>query len=198
LKSSGNGIVILLSGSEQRRCLVAAIKWTKDGPEGTDKIEFSTWGVRLATIKEDGRVVEDDWRTLDMFGGVLPAVGDHIATLWPLQDPDAEEHFTVVARYYIGEFAGDTCWWLLLAPEPIAARDEQMFALARGASIETRKQMMESRKRALATARALQESAKEKRRQEREEERASRPKPPRKRPTRKPGTGRVAAKRGDA
>jgi hypothetical protein len=111
--------------------------------------------VRLAVLGDDGVVVEEDRRSLDMFGGVLPSVGDHIATLWPVKDPDPNEHYRVIARYYVGEFAGDTCRWLLLAPELSTDRDEGVFEVARKASADTRRLNRERSKRQTEAIEAL-------------------------------------------
>lgn len=125
---------------------MAPITWTKDGPMGEEAVRFSADGIRIAVVGEDGVLEDFDHWDLQMFGGVMPSVGDHFVTLWPGHTEDAQEHFRVLARYYVGEFAGDNCWWLLVAPEPMSARETELFALARAASVDTRK-----RKRAQAT-----------------------------------------------
>lgn len=117
-----------------------AITWTKDGPTGSEDPEFTgDGGVRIALVGEDGSLEDYDHWDLEYFGGVLPITGDRIATLWHRGDPNNEESWRVLARYYVGEFAGDNCWWLVVAPEPLSARDKQLFRLARAASKETRR-----------------------------------------------------------
>ncbi|MEO6013920.1 MAG: hypothetical protein ABIQ30_10100 [Devosia sp.] len=107
---------------------------------GSEKIEFSTDGIRIALVKEDGKLEDLQHVDLAMFGGVLPNVGDRIVTLWP-DKPEfhPEDHMRVLARYYVGEFAGDNCWWLLCAYELPTSRDMQLYRLAKKASVETRK-----------------------------------------------------------
>lgn len=107
-------------------------------PDYSEKIRFSEHGVRMAVMAPNGRVVHHDNWELDMFGGALPAVGDHITTLWDPQRPEPAESYIVIERHWIGELMGDNCWWLLLkAVEPSPAH-RRLFKVARDQSSNTR------------------------------------------------------------
>lgn len=107
-------------------------------PDYSEKIEFSKHGIRMAVMAPNGRVAHlDNWE-LDMFGGALPAVGDHITTLWDPERPEPAESYVVIERHWIGELMGDNCWWLLLkAVEPSPAH-RRLFKVARDQSSKTR------------------------------------------------------------
>ncbi|GHA13163.1 hypothetical protein GCM10007989_04680 [Devosia pacifica] len=115
-----------------------------DGPEGSEPIEFSEYGVRFALLTEDGDVEDlEDHYTLDMFGGVLPSVGDIKVMLWPRRDPGDEDAFEVVRRYYVGEFNGDNCWWILVKAVKPGPTELKLFDITRAASIESKRQKVE-------------------------------------------------------
>lgn len=113
------------------------ITWTDDGPEGSDDGTFAPDGVRVVIVREGKLEIEDQFR-LDRFGGTLPAVSDRIVLLWPKGDPNHTEHYRVLSRHFIDDFAGDKAWWLLLAPEVTSDREAELFQMARDASVETR------------------------------------------------------------
>lgn len=85
-------------------------------------------------IDHSGKITHFDNWTLEMFGGLLPAVGDYFATLWPTDDPEANEFYQVSARYYVGEFRGDNCWWFLLRPALVNTEHERLLTLSRAQS----------------------------------------------------------------
>lgn len=105
----------------------------------SEKIEFAKYGIRMAVLEKDGRLVHHDNWDLDMFGGVLPDVGDHITTLWDPERPDPAESYLVRERHWVGELMGDNCWWLLLEEVTPSGLHRQLFELARHQSAETRR-----------------------------------------------------------
>lgn len=111
-----------------------------DGPEGYETIEFSSFGIRLALLNgEDGRLTEYGRYDLSMLGNELPDVGDTFSMLWPKGDPGCNETYEVVARYYVGEFNGDNCWWLIMKERKPTKIDLAVYKLSRHASAETRR-----------------------------------------------------------
>jgi hypothetical protein len=104
-----------------------------------ETIEFSDDGIRLAIVDATGAVTHfDNWRP-ETFGGTLPVVGDYVTTLWESEDPESTEHYQVVGRYFIGEFKGDNCWWLLMRETEPTEAERQLFEVAREQSKETRR-----------------------------------------------------------
>lgn len=118
---------------------MAPIEWTEEGPQGEETPEIAHDGVRVAVLQSDGSIEEGDRHTFKELGGALPSVGDRIAMLWPVGDHGSDELFRVLARYFIGEFAGDYAWWLLVSREMATERDERIIQIARQASIDTRR-----------------------------------------------------------
>lgn len=110
-----------------------------DGPEGTESIEFADFGIRFAIQDEQGKLTEDHTARLDAFGGTVPNVGDKLAMLWPTSDPNHNETFEVLSRYYVGEFNGDNCWWLIVKVVKPTKTDVSIYRLARAASTRTRR-----------------------------------------------------------
>lgn len=110
------------------------ITWGPDGPTGIDEMRFAELGLRLALIEEDGSLSDYGHYELKSLGGEVPHVGDQFAMLWPEGDPDSEEVFEVVRRAYVGEFAGDYCWWLVIREVAPEKADEELFALHRASS----------------------------------------------------------------
>jgi hypothetical protein len=126
----------------------SSIEWTDDGPQGSEKVEFSPHGFRIALLRDDGKVEDLDHLDPEMFGGTLPSVGDRIVTLWPDKPHfHPEDHMRVLGRYYVGEFAGDNCWWLLCAFEPPSAREVQLYRLHKKASAQSRRDAAAREKR---------------------------------------------------
>lgn len=104
----------------------------------SEKIEFSEFGIRMAVIDDSGRVTHRDNYELEIFGGVLPAVGDYITTLWDPERPDPAESYLVIERQWIGELEGDNCWWLLLKETEPTLTQRHLFEVARQQSVATR------------------------------------------------------------
>lgn len=97
----------------------------------SERIEMAAFGIRMAVLEKNGRVTHFDNWPPDALGGYLPAVGDALTTLWDKRRPDPIEHFVVIRRYYIGEFKGQDCWWLLLEARSPDETDLKLFKLAR-------------------------------------------------------------------
>lgn len=105
----------------------------------SEKIEFSEHGIRLVVLSADGEVSHlDNWE-LEMFGGTLPAAGDHITTLWDPERPEPAESYLVLERHWIGELKGDNCWWLLLKEVEPTSTHRLLFDVAREQSARTRR-----------------------------------------------------------
>jgi hypothetical protein len=116
-----------------------AIVYGPDGPEGTEAIRFAPLGIRFALMAADGTLTDHGRYDLEMLGGTLPSVGDTFSMLWPAGDPGRNETYEVVARYYVGEFAGDNSWWLLIKERKPNKQDLAIYRVARAASRETRR-----------------------------------------------------------
>jgi hypothetical protein len=101
-------------------------------------IQFAEWGMRIAVLQENGTIEhEAELKLADHFGGVLPAVGDHFCPIGPGRNDD--RLFQVVGRYWVDDFAGETCWWVIvkeLEVDPIA---RSIFNLARKVTRQMRK-----------------------------------------------------------
>ena len=127
-------------------------------PDYSEKIEFSKHGIRMAVMAPNGRVTHlDNWE-LDMFGGSLPSVGDHITTLWDPDRPEPAESYLVIERHWIGELKGDNCWWLLLQPAVPSPTHRRLFKVARDQSSETRARRWRQRRQPQADLRKLIEA----------------------------------------
>lgn len=112
-------------------------------------IEFAEWGMRVGILHENGKLEHEAELKLDEhFGGVLPSVGDFFCPIGP--GPSNDRLFQVVARYWVDDFSGETCWWVIvkeLEVDPIA---KATFRLAR----KVTKDMRQAKERAEALARA--------------------------------------------
>lgn len=104
----------------------------------SEEVKFSEFGVRMAIIDAKGKILHQNNCTPEMLGGFLPAVGDHITTLWDPLKPEPADHYRVAARYYVGELMGDNCWWLLLEETKPTDLDRKLFALHRKESAKSR------------------------------------------------------------
>ena len=161
------------------------IVWTEDGPEGAEDVRFSADGVRIVLLRPNGALkLLETWDPA-VYGGVVPQVGDTLSTLWVKEDQQ-DEHYVVTSRHYIGEFAGENCWWLVVERQRPTDREAKLFDLAREVSAERgtarRASLAEASTNALAVAAELKRSAREKRRAEREAAKLQRPQIKKRRP----------------
>jgi hypothetical protein len=68
-------------------------------------------GVRILTAHTDGSLSGYELLPPQVFGGHIPNVGDVIGDVWEEGDYDFQ---TVLRRYFIREFAGDSYWVLVV------------------------------------------------------------------------------------
>lgn len=112
-----------------------------------EEIKFAKWGFRVAVLDEHGKLVLETDFDAEQYGDLIPEVGDVICAIGP-GNYDGEP-LEVVKRYYVSEFHGETCWWIVARAVPIDDLAKAVFRLARATAktnFATAKRIEETRK----------------------------------------------------
>ncbi len=94
-----------------------------------EEVVFAKWGYRVAVLAENGKLEMESDFDAEQYGGLIPAVGDTICAIGPGR---YDGHpLEVLKRFYVSEFGGETCWWLIARVVPVDDLVTATFKLAR-------------------------------------------------------------------
>ena len=94
-----------------------------------EEIKFAKWGFRVAVLNDEGQLELESDSEAGQYGGLIPEVGDVICAIGP-GNYDGQP-LEVVKRYYVTEFHGETCWWIVARAVPVDDFAKAVFRLAR-------------------------------------------------------------------